>query len=219
MKVIAINGSPRKNWNTAKILLSALDGAASEGAEGEIVHLYDLNFKGCVSCFSCMKSDGSGMWHCALKDDLQPVLERIMRADVVFVGSPIYCGNVTGETRCFLERLAFMNGSYDGESAPKSDNKTSAAFFFTMNIREDQANSKDFDYPPMLEQNFSLLDSLGGEKKCCVCYNTWQFDDYSKYMNKIFDIEDKRKWHEEHFPIDLKNAFEIGRELTAIYKK
>ena len=35
-------------------------------------------------------------------------------------------------------------------------------------------------------------------------------------MNKIFDIEDKRKWHEEHFPIDLKNAFEIGARLTKI---
>ncbi|GHV45011.1 flavodoxin [Synergistales bacterium] len=219
MKAIAINGSPRKNWNTGKILQSALEGARSVGAEGELVHLYDLNFRGCISCFSCMKADGSGMWHCALKDDLQPVLERIMQADVIFVGSPIYCGNVTGLMRCFLERLAFMNGTYDGELGPQSDNMASAAFFFTMNVREDQANSEDFNYPQMFQQNFSLLRGIEGTKEYYLCYNTWQFDDYSKYMNKKFDIEDKRKWHQEHFPIDLKNAYEIGVRLTKASRK
>ena len=51
MKVIAINGSPRKKWNTATLLEKALEGAETEGAETEIIHLYDLNFKGCKSCF------------------------------------------------------------------------------------------------------------------------------------------------------------------------
>ena len=46
MKAIAINGSPRKNWNTATLLRKAIDGAASAGAEVELVHLYDLEFKG-----------------------------------------------------------------------------------------------------------------------------------------------------------------------------
>ena len=49
MKVIAINGSPRKKWNTATMLEKALEGATSEGAETELIHLYDLNFKGCTS--------------------------------------------------------------------------------------------------------------------------------------------------------------------------
>jgi len=46
MKVIAINGSLRKKWNTATMLERALEGAASGGAETELIHLYDLNFKG-----------------------------------------------------------------------------------------------------------------------------------------------------------------------------
>ncbi len=45
MKVIGINGSPRKKWNTSTLLEKALEGAASEGAETELIHLYDLNFK------------------------------------------------------------------------------------------------------------------------------------------------------------------------------
>ncbi|GHS97056.1 hypothetical protein AGMMS50276_16470 [Synergistales bacterium] len=215
MKAIAINGSPRKDWNTAKLLLSALSGAASVGAEGKLIHLYDLSFRGCISCFSCMKADGSGMWRCAQKDDLHPVLSDIMESDVLFVGSPIYCGNVTGETRCFLERLAFMNISYDGEAGPKNDNKTASAIFYTMNVREDQAKADDFNYVPMFEQNLSLL-CLGGEKEYYPCYNTWQFSDYSKYMHKKFDVEDKRKWREEHFSTDIKRAYEIGAKLARV---
>ena len=48
MKVIGVNGSPRKKWNTAMLLAKALEGAASQGAEVESFHLYDLNYKGCV---------------------------------------------------------------------------------------------------------------------------------------------------------------------------
>jgi len=55
MKVIAVNGSPRKKWNTATLLHKALDGAKSIGAQTEFIHLYDLNFKGCTSCFACKK--------------------------------------------------------------------------------------------------------------------------------------------------------------------
>ena len=58
MKILAVNGSPRKNWNTATLLGKALEGATSQGAETEFDHLYDLNFKGCQSCFSCKTMGG-----------------------------------------------------------------------------------------------------------------------------------------------------------------
>lgn len=53
MKVIFINGSPRKGWNTHKLLESAMKGAADAGAETELIHLYDYEYKGCISCFAC----------------------------------------------------------------------------------------------------------------------------------------------------------------------
>ena len=53
MKVIAVNGSPRKEWNTAAMLEKALAGAADQGAETELIHLYDLKYTGCTSCFAC----------------------------------------------------------------------------------------------------------------------------------------------------------------------
>ena len=56
-KVIAINMSPRKNWNTAKLLKSAVEGAKSVGAEVEYIDLYDLKFTGCRSCMLCKRKN------------------------------------------------------------------------------------------------------------------------------------------------------------------
>ena len=64
MNIIAVSGSPRKNWNTEKMLASALDGAQSQGAKTKLIRLYDLNFKGCKrisaqrKCFVNFSAEG-----------------------------------------------------------------------------------------------------------------------------------------------------------------
>jgi len=90
MKVLAINGSPRKKWNTATLLQNALDGAASQGAKTELVHLYDLNYTGCTSCFACKLKDGKSYGKCAVRDGLTPLLEKIPDAGALILGSHIY---------------------------------------------------------------------------------------------------------------------------------
>lgn len=57
-KIYIINGSPRKQWNTAQMCESFAKGAKDNGADVEIAHLYDIDFKGCRSCFSCKLKDG-----------------------------------------------------------------------------------------------------------------------------------------------------------------
>lgn len=76
MKAMFFNGSPRKNWNTAKLLESAMEGSRSAGAEAELVNLYDIDFKGCKSCFVCKLTNARTNGVCAIRDDLRPVLER-----------------------------------------------------------------------------------------------------------------------------------------------
>ena len=78
-----INGSPRKNWNTAQLLERAMQGARDSGAECEMVNLYDraLNYKGCMSCFAC-KVKGGRKGVCSFPDDLRPVMERAVEAEV-----------------------------------------------------------------------------------------------------------------------------------------
>ncbi|MDA8172762.1 MAG: flavodoxin family protein, partial [Nitrospiraceae bacterium] len=108
MKVIAVNGSPRKSWNTATLLNKALEGAAAQGAGTELFHLYDFTYKGCTSCFACKMKDGKQQGRCAMKDDLTPILKKIEdEADAIVLGSPIYFGSMSGEMRSFLERLLF----------------------------------------------------------------------------------------------------------------
>ena len=56
-KVLGINASPRKNWNTAQAVKKALEGASQAGAQTRLVHLYDLKFTGCLSCFACKRHE------------------------------------------------------------------------------------------------------------------------------------------------------------------
>ena len=77
MRIIALNGSPRKKWNTAILLQKALEGAASQGAKTELIHLYDHNYKGCISCFACKTLGGKSYGKCAVQDDLAPIFSKI----------------------------------------------------------------------------------------------------------------------------------------------
>ena len=76
MKALFINGSPRKKWNTVKVLESAMKGAEAAGAETEFIHLYDIDFKGCKSCFACQLKNAKTDGVCAIRDGLRHVLEK-----------------------------------------------------------------------------------------------------------------------------------------------
>ena len=112
-KIIIIDGGPRKNFNTALMLQKFAEGATSVSSEVEVktVRLYGHDYKGCMSCMAC-KIKGRASNVCKFKDALTPVLEEIAQADGLVLGSPIYFGDVTGQMRTFLERLAFPWLSY-----------------------------------------------------------------------------------------------------------
>ncbi len=65
MKAIFINGSPRKNMNTAKMPNEAMQGAESAGSEAELINLYSINFLGCKSCFACKIKNSKTIGVCA----------------------------------------------------------------------------------------------------------------------------------------------------------
>jgi len=214
MKVLAINGSPRKGWNTATLLNRALEGATSEGAETELIHLYDLNFKGCKSCFACKLKDGKSYGKCAQKDELTPILEKIREVDALIFGSPIYFGTVTGEMRSFLERLLFPYRVYDLNWSSLFPKKIATGFIFTMNLNEDMLKETGLDkqlsyYDWYLKGTFGASESL-------VVTDTYQFDDYSKYVQSKFDPEAKAKRRREVFPLDCEKAFEMGARLAKV---
>lgn len=212
MKVIAINGSPRKKWNTATLLEKALEGAASEGAETEIIHLYDLNFKGCTSCFACKLKGGKSYGKCAMQDDLTPVLERLKDADAVILGSPIYLGNSTGEMRSFMERYVFPYLVYSNNLPSLYPKNTSVGFIYTMGVTEEYFDL--FGLRKTIEVNEYMAKRIFGYSESLCCTDTYQFDDYSKYVADMFDLEEKAKRRREVFPKDCEKAFEMGARFV-----
>lgn len=212
MNVIAVNGSPRKKWNTATLLKNALEGAESHGAETELVNLYDLNFKGCTSCFSCKTKGSKSYGKCAMDDELTPVLERIEKANAVILGSPIYLGTVTGEMRSFMERFMFQYNVYTYPLQSLFPKKINIGSIYTMGATEAQMRDHGFDQPIIFTE--SILKRLFGNSKTLISFDTYQFKDYSKVVSDLFDPEHKAKVRKEVFPEDCKKAFEMGAEFA-----
>ena len=208
MKVIAINGSPRKKWNTATLLEKALEGASSEGAEVELIHLYDFNFKGCTSCFSCKLKGGKSYGKCAMKDELTPVLEKLKDVDAVILGSPIYLGNSTGEMRSFMERYVFPYLTYSNNLPSLYPKNTPVGFIYTMGVKEEYFDMLGLRKTIELNENFTKR--IFGYSESLYSTDTYQFDDYSKYVADRFDPEEKAKRRKEVFPHDCEKAFEMG---------
>jgi len=215
LKALFVDGGPRKNNNTAQLLQNAMKGASDAGAETSMVRLYELDFKGCKSCFACKLKDAKTDGVCAIKDDLRPVLEQARDADIIVVGSPVYFSYPTGEVRSFMERLLFANHTYnrgpDGGFHPPIRRKRTA-MIFTMNCPEDLAEK--FHYPILLGSCSDTLRIVFGHSEVLYSYDTYQFSDYSRYDANMFDPEHKRKHHEEQFPVDMQKAYELGKRLV-----
>jgi len=211
MKILAVNGSPRKAHNTAELLTHALRGAQEQGAQGEMVHLYDLNFKGCTSCFACKIKDGKSYGKCAYSDDLSPVLAKAFEADAIILGSPIYFEAVTGEMRSFMERLMFSVLTYTEGYRSLLPRKIHTGFIYTMNVPESMMH--DLRYPQALAFGENDLARLLGSCEALYVNDTLQFDDYSKYVVTVFDEATKKQVRKEQFPKDCESAFQMGARL------
>ena len=210
-KIILINGSPRKNGNTAELLKSAAKGAQDAGAEVELVNLYALNFKGCTSCFYCkLKSKEHGI--CAMKDDLSPVLEKIKSADAVIFGTPIYFMNFSAGLTACIERLFFSNYIYSNEISTVFPKKLPSAFFYTMNMTENHWEQFGMERLTGMYETFTER-ILGVKPKTLYAFDTVQFKDYSKYESSIFDPEHKIAYRKENWATQLDDAYNIGKDL------
>ena len=209
LQTLVLNASPRKAWNTAKLLKSAAEGAKSAGSEVEYIDLYDLNFTGCRSCMLC-KRKGAQRCHCYWKDDLSPIIDKIFRADVLLIGTAIYLGRPTSRYFEVLERLHFCSLSYDDYSNYFTG-RVNVGLFVSMN-----ASKEFYDklYKDAFEGYARELQMLNGEVCLCPCHDTLQVADYSKYNMAGFDAERKKLSREKNFPRDLENAYQIGQRLV-----
>ena len=203
-----IDGGPRKNFNTASMLQKFAEGAMSVSNQIEVktVRLYGLDYKGCMSCMAC-KIKGKASNVCKFKDALTPVLEEIAQADCLVLGSPIYFGDVTAQMRAFLERLAFPWLSYNDYSmtAPK---RMPVVLMETMNGLPDRNNSNGYG-----SMEYCIKAALG-EPERLIAYNTYQVKNYERFELASFSEEAKRQWRDEHWELNLQQAFDAGKRMA-----
>ncbi|OPY88960.1 MAG: 2-amino-4-deoxychorismate dehydrogenase [Syntrophaceae bacterium PtaU1.Bin231] len=111
MKVVAINGSARKDGNTAILLNAVLDELRKEGIDSELIQLAEHPLTGCRACYSCFKNMNR---RCVVTNDiLNDLLVKIEAADGLLLGSPTYFSDVTSGMRAFIERCGLVARAND----------------------------------------------------------------------------------------------------------
>ena len=109
MKVIAINGSPKKEGNTYHALKMVGDEILAVGIEFEILHVGHKLIHGCTACGKCAENKDE---KCSLgADGLNQWIQMIKAADGIILGSPVHCSGIGGTMKCFLDRLFYVSGA------------------------------------------------------------------------------------------------------------
>jgi multimeric flavodoxin WrbA len=106
MKVVAFNGSPRKEGNTFQSVRVVLEELHKEGIETEIVQLGNANIKGCRACFKCFENKDR---LCVQKDDLNSFVGKMTEAEGIIIGSPTYFANVSTEVKALIDRAGLVS--------------------------------------------------------------------------------------------------------------
>lgn len=110
-RAIAINGSPRKGGNTARLLNRVLEGLKKEGFETELWELAGQGLRGCTACRSCFKNKNR---RCVIETDaLNDIVAAMAASEVVLIGSPTYFADVTAETKALIDRAGYVARAND----------------------------------------------------------------------------------------------------------
>jgi len=99
VKIIGLTGSPRKDSNTEIYVNKALESAENAGAKTEIINLGSAEIEPCIACDIC-KSTGE----CAIYDDMREITGKLIDAQGIIIGSPVYFGNVSSQMKIFMDR-------------------------------------------------------------------------------------------------------------------
>jgi multimeric flavodoxin WrbA len=112
MKVVAFNGSGRKDGNTAILLRLVLDELVKEGIETELIQLAGSPLQGCIACYKCFQNKDK---RCAVTNDkLNEYLAKMMEADGILLGSPVYYADATASIKALIERCGLVSAANGG---------------------------------------------------------------------------------------------------------
>jgi multimeric flavodoxin WrbA len=104
MKILGVSCSPRKKGSTVVMLEKALAGAKADGAEVELYSIAGKNIQPCDGCWGCIKTG-----KCHIKDDMQELYEKLVTADGIIFGTPIYFWGMTAQAKAVMDRTISLN--------------------------------------------------------------------------------------------------------------
>lgn len=104
MKILGLSFSPRPGGNTVVLLNQALSGACDEGAETELYTVAGKDIKPCDGCWACRETG-----ECHIKDEMQDLYAKLLEADGIIFGSPVYFYNMTGQGKTVIDRTIALN--------------------------------------------------------------------------------------------------------------
>ena len=111
MKVVAFNGSARKNGNTAQLINYVLEELEKEGIMTDLVQLAGSRIRGCTACYACFKNKDK---RCAVNDDcVNECIEKMLAADGIILGSPTYFSDITSEMKALIDRAGMTARAND----------------------------------------------------------------------------------------------------------
>ena len=112
MKVVAINGSPRKEGNVSQCLEVMAEEFSKEGIEFEVLQP-GAKVRPCMACYHCLDN---GTLHCIQKDDMvNEIIDKCIEADGIILASPVYHGGIAGGMKCVLDRMMLAAGCYENQ--------------------------------------------------------------------------------------------------------
>ncbi|NLC57831.1 MAG: flavodoxin family protein [Armatimonadetes bacterium] len=103
MKILGILGSPRSRGNTAILLEGVMEGARRAGAETRVISVASLDTNFCAGCSHCFRYG-----QCHYRDDVEKVKEKMLDADGIVLGSPVYIGTVSAQMKTIMDRCAYF---------------------------------------------------------------------------------------------------------------
>ena len=207
MKIIALNGSARKNWNDGQMLDSFIKGIHEESDAIEVkrVDVYDLDYKGCRGCLGCQLKKMVEVG-CLIKDGAYELLKEIRQSDGLVFATPIYFMEITAQLRALFERLF-----YPGFASPSQKHLPVSAIY-TMN-QPREIMERLFKHPiEVMRRYFKELFLEDVDEVFAFQTLQWKNNELYKFDDDFY--RERVKIHEAQWPHDLEAAFVAGRRLA-----
>ncbi len=189
MKVLGIAGSPRRAGNTDILLRQAIEGAASAGAQTEIIEISKLEISPCLHCDGCLKEG-----QCVIDDDMQSIYPKLREADRIIIASPMFFMGLTAQIKALIDRCQALWAIKYVLKQPLAQNSGGERRALFLSVGGTGFKDNFDSAQPILKSWLAVIDV--------------------KYTDKLVYAKIDEKGAIKDHPTALQEAFEAGKKLA-----